>query len=398
MRVAVVTEYYPRAGDPVLGMWAHRQALAAVDAGADVRVIVLYRPIPPMRTPRRELFGATRDALRQPRHTELDGIPVHYVRFVSPQRDRSYGSWGRWATPSLAAALRRLRRDFPFDLVHAHNAVPAGDAVRRSRITTPFVVSVHGSDVFYTAPIAPGGEEPVRATFAAARLVLANSSGTERMASALGAQRTRVVHLGADLPEHMAAPHPRSDGAAAPLVLVTVGHLVARKRHGDVLRAMWALREECPALRYVIVGDGPERPALEQLAATLGVADRVTFTGQLEHEHALEVLRTQADAFVMPSTDEALGVAYLEAMGAGVPAVGCVGEPGPQDIAEAGAGLSLVAPGDIEDLANAIGALARDPAYRHGAGIEARATVAEHFTWDACGAATVAAYEEALRA
>lgn len=398
MRVAVVTEYYPRAGDPVLGVWAHRQAVAAQEAGADVRVIVLYRPIPPMSTPRRQLLGATREALRQPRHTTLDGIPVQYVRFVSPQRDRSYGSWGRWAAPSLAAALRRLRRDFAYDLVHAHNAVPAGDAVRRSRITAPLVVSVHGSDVYYTAPLAPGGEEPVRATFAAARLVLANSSGTERMARALGAQRTRVVHLGADLPEHMTAPHARSDARKAPLTIVTVGHLVARKRHGDVLRAMWALRDDCPELRYVIVGDGPERASLEQLARTLGLAERVTFTGQLEHEQALEAMHTEGDLFAMPSTDEALGVAYLEAMAAGLPAIGCVGEPGPQDIAEAGPGLALVAPGDIEDLAHAIGALARDPAYRHGAGVEARATVAEHFTWDTCGAATVAAYEEALRA
>jgi hypothetical protein len=46
MKVAVVAEFYPRAADPVLGLWAHRQAIAAHDAGADVRVLVLYRPLP----------------------------------------------------------------------------------------------------------------------------------------------------------------------------------------------------------------------------------------------------------------------------------------------------------------------------------------------------------------
>src|SRR6201985_3537672 len=50
MRVVVVAEYYPRASDPVLGVWAHRQALAARDAGADVRVLVLHRPVPPRAT------------------------------------------------------------------------------------------------------------------------------------------------------------------------------------------------------------------------------------------------------------------------------------------------------------------------------------------------------------
>ena len=46
MRVAVVAEYYPRRRDPVLGVWAHRQALAARDAGAEIRVLALERPLP----------------------------------------------------------------------------------------------------------------------------------------------------------------------------------------------------------------------------------------------------------------------------------------------------------------------------------------------------------------
>jgi teichuronic acid biosynthesis glycosyltransferase TuaC len=47
VKVAVVAEFYPRRGDPVLGVWAHRQALAARDAGVDVHVLVLHRLVPP---------------------------------------------------------------------------------------------------------------------------------------------------------------------------------------------------------------------------------------------------------------------------------------------------------------------------------------------------------------
>src|ERR687884_536727 len=92
MRVAIVAEYYPRAHDPVLGIWAHRQAVAARGAGADVRVLVLYRPIPPLSTAPRDLVRQTRRLLRLPRRATLDGIEVEYVRFVSPPRPRSYGS------------------------------------------------------------------------------------------------------------------------------------------------------------------------------------------------------------------------------------------------------------------------------------------------------------------
>jgi teichuronic acid biosynthesis glycosyltransferase TuaC len=386
VRVAVVAEYYPRAHDPVLGVWAHRQALAARDAGADVRVLVLYRPIPPLATPPRAIVPATRRLLAQPRRATLDGIAVEYVRFASPPRPAAYGSWGAWAAPALAIALRRLRRTFPFDLVHAHNAVPAADAVLRSGIAAPLVVSVHGSDVYFAAPRFAAGAAAVRRAFASARLVLANSAGTERRARALGALRTRVVHLGTDLPPHAEAAGPQSPR------LVTVGHLVARKRHADVLRAMALLRERRPDLRYLVIGDGPERPALERLTAELGLGDRVELAGQLDHDEALRRART-ASVFVLPSVDEAFGVAYVEAMAAGVPAIGTRGEPGPEEIAAAGGGIALVGAGDAGDLARTIDALLDNRAARAAA----RATVEAAFTWERCGADTVRAYEDALR-
>ena len=385
MRVAVLSEYYPRAHDPVLGVWAHRQAIAARDAGADVRVLVLYRPVPPLSTPKRELARATRRLLAQPRHATLDGIEVEYVRFVSPPRPRGYGSWGAWAAPAAARALRRLRRDFPFDLVHAHNAVPAGDAGLRARTGVPLVVSVHGSDVFFAAPQFEAGRAAVRRTFAGARLVLANSAGIEQATRALGARHTRVVHLGTDLPP--LGPPPAGEA------LGTVAHLVARKRHADVLRAMALLRDRRPALRYVVIGDGPERPALERLAGELGVEGRVEFAGALPHREALRRAR-DASLFVMPSVDEAFGVAYVEAMAGGVPAVGTRGEPGPEEIAAAGGGIVLVEAGDVAGLAREIDAVLGD---RAAAGAAARETVERAFTWERCGVETVRAYEDALR-
>ena len=361
MKVAVVAEFYPREEDPVLGVWAHRQALAARDAGADVRVFVLHRLVPPKGD-----FG-TRSLvrkLRQPRHAELDGLEVEYVPYVSPPRSRWYGSWGAWAARPLARALRR----HAFDLIHAHNAVPAADAALRARLGQRVVVSVHGGDVFFTAARWP---TPVRRAFERSRLVLANSEGVAQRARALGARDVRVVHLGADVPETVTA------GTG----VVTVGHLVARKRHADVIRAL------PPGVTYDVVGDGPERAALEAMAD-----ERVTFHGQLEPARALEVAGRRG-VFAMPSVDEALGVAYLEAMAAGLPAIGCAGEPGPEEIARAGEGMVLVPPGDVEALRAAIEECLAAP----NLGAKARRTVEQHFTWERCGEATVAAYEEALR-
>jgi teichuronic acid biosynthesis glycosyltransferase TuaC len=383
VKVLVVAEFYPSERDPVLGLWAHRQAVAARDAGAEVEVVVLHRLVPPRASLRdRRALTELGRRLREPRVQEREGLRVTYVPFVSPPRERAYARWGSWAAPPLAATMRLLRRRFPFDLVHAHNGVPTGDAVLRSHLRAPLVVSVHGPDVLYVPQRVPGGEEAVRRTLGSARLTLANSQGIAEMARRHGAEDVRVVHLGTDLPGETIKRHD---------TLVTVAHLIARKRHADVIRALWLLRDRGPRLRYLIIGDGPERGALEQLARELDVD--VEFAGQLEHAAALEAAR-RCSLFVMPSTDEAFGVAYIEAMAAGVPAIGSLGEPGPREI---GDGLVLVPPGDVEALAAQILELLAEPTYLHELGHQARDTVARGFTWAASGASTVAAYEDALR-
>jgi teichuronic acid biosynthesis glycosyltransferase TuaC len=388
MRVAIVAEYYPRAHDPVLGIWAHRQAIAAAASGADVHVLVLHRPVPPKAALRARDRRALAAPIRQPLRASLDGLPVTYVPFVAPPRPRSYGSWGRWAAPSLAVALRRVRRAFPYDLVHAHYAAPAGDAVRRAAARRPLVVSVHGGDLLAVAHQSAAGERAVRGALRHAALVLANSAGMEARARALGATRTRIVHLGTDLPP---------PEAATPGRIVTVAHLIARKRHADVLRALWLLRDAHPDVEWLVVGDGPERPRLERLAAELGLAERVRFAGPLPPADAVREAR-RAAVFVLPSVDEAFGVAYIEAMAGGVPAIGCRGEDGPEEIAASGGGIRLVAPGDPEELARELDALLTRDEWRHELGEAARATVEAAFTWEECGRATVEAYEQALRA
>jgi teichuronic acid biosynthesis glycosyltransferase TuaC len=398
VKVLVVAEFYPSRRDPVLGIWAHRQALAARAAGAEVQVLVLHRLVPPraaLASGPAEAASALAKLLREPRTQVRDGLHVTYVPYVSPARGRSYAAWGAWAAPALGLALRRIRRSFPFEIVHAHNAVPAGDAVRRvggprSR-RAPLVISVHGGDVLYTAPRSSAGAAAVQRTLGEARLVLANSQGIAELSRERGARETRVVHLGAEVPP--AARPARREG---PPALVTVAHLIARKRHADVLRALAVLGPRHPTLRYAIVGEGPERTALEGLAVRLGVADRVDFHGQLSPAEAIEQAR-RCTLFVMPSTEEAFGVAYVEAMAGGVPAIGCRGEPGPEEIAAAGDGLVLVPPGDIERLTQRIDELLSDPHRLREIRQRARATVAAHFTWESCGRQTLAAYEYASR-
>jgi glycosyltransferase involved in cell wall biosynthesis len=384
MRVAVVAEFYPRAHDPVLGVWAHRQACAARDAGADVSVFVLHRIVPPASA---FSAGQFRRLVAQSHHATLDGVPVTYIRYISPPRSRGYATWGAWTAPALRRALGRAanRAHAGFDLIHAHNAVPTGDAALRAAPGPPLIVSVHGGDVLWTVDRVPHGAEVVTRTLRQADLVLANSHGIAELSRRYGAARADVLHLGTDVPDAIPERSP------TPL-LVTVGHLVARKCHADVIEALALLP---PAVRYRIIGDGPERAALVALARQCGVGDRVEFTGQLDPEAAVHAAR-EGWLFVMPSTEEAFGVAYIEAMAAGIPAIGATGEPGPAEIGAAGGGIELVPPRDPRALAAMISHLLSDPQRLAALGADARRTVETEFTWEACGRRTLDAYRAVI--
>ena len=382
----MVAEYYPRRRDPVLGIWAHRQALAARDAGADVKVLVLERPVPPAAALRRpwRLPGAVAGIARQPARDELDGIDVRYVRFVAGDRKKTYAAWHERAAGPLGAALAELNDEWPVDLVHAHYALPAGGAslpfVRERGL--PLVVSIHGGDVVGPLLQTAEARTAVGDVLKASAEVLCNSRATlERVAGVMGErERLRVVYLGASPPADPPPKRPRS-------TVATLAHVIPRKRHADVLEAL----QRMDGVDWLVIGDGPELRALKRAVAELGLAERVEFTGQLEPDEALRRLAS-AHVMALPSEDEAFGVAYIEALACGVPAIGLETEGGPAEIAALGPGMLLVPPRDPTALSAAIHAALADselPA-------RARRTAAEFFSWERCGQDTVAAYRDAL--
>ncbi len=395
LRVAIVAEYYPRPAAPSLGIWAHRQAMAVRDRGIEVSVLALERPLPPLSALRsaKLLRQWAAAAHAQPRKAQLDGIDVRYVRFVSPPRPTSYASWGRWAARPLGRALSDLRRRWSFDLVHTHYAIPAGDATLRwmssEPTSSPSVVSVHGGDISFAAARSGAGHRRVCEVLGSVSAVAANSEYTRQGIVDLTGdlEHLEIVHLGADIPAALPAKHERP-------TLVTVATLEARKNQASVIRALAALAGTHPDLRYVVVGAGRDRDELGRLAGTLGVSDRVAFLGSLTHERAMDQL-ARCHIHVLPSADEPFGVAHIEAMAAGVPAIAGAGT-GAEDIARAGGGITLVPPGDESALARSIGVWISDSAARERAGRVARQTIEADFTWDRCGEQTERLYRSVL--
>jgi glycosyltransferase involved in cell wall biosynthesis len=140
-------------------------------------------------------------------------------------------------------------------------------------------------------------------------------------------------------------------------VLISVGRLAPEKNWDTLLRAFAKLHQEHPGARLVLIGDGAAKQSLEALAAELGVADRVVFTGALPFHEVPRYLKA-ADVFAFASVTETQGLVTIEAMAAGLPVVAVDG-PGTRDIVENGKQGFLVE-NDPEALAKGLNKLLAD--------------------------------------
>jgi glycosyltransferase involved in cell wall biosynthesis len=168
--------------------------------------------------------------------------------------------------------------------------------------------------------------------------------------------------------------------------LVAVGALETRKGHAVLLDALAALRD--PRVRLLCAGEGGERDALVARTAALGLGDVVDWLGRVDD---VAGVLAAADVAVMPSRQEGLGVAVLEAMAAGLPVIASRVGGLPEAVVDRETGL-LVPPADTETLAAAIARLAADAAARARLGAAGARRVRERFTMAGMAAKTLDVY------
>jgi glycosyltransferase involved in cell wall biosynthesis len=288
-------------------------------------------------------------------------------------------------TFSLAAPryFRRHLAGQPWDVVVEDlNKVPlfAPYWVRR-----PLVLLVHhlfGATAFReaSAPFAAATwllERPIPLVYRGLPAqAVSESTADDLAARGLRRQDIRVIHNGVDLA--FFSPDPHLARLAGPTFLY-VGRLKRYKRIDLAVQAVALLRDRGVRARLLVAGRGDEEPRLRAQVEALGIADRVSFEGFVTEDRKRELLRT-CWATVLPSPKEGWGITNIEAAACGTPAV-CADSPGLRESVIDGETGRLVPYGDASRLADALGALAADPAEVARLGAAAR-RFAEGFSWD----------------
>lgn len=311
---------------------------------------------------------------------------AEWIRYPAWPGNAGLASTGRLLFWRLRKRVQALHHRNPIHVLHAHAALPCGEAARLlgRELGIPFVVSVHGLDAYLTEQIsgAPGQRCALvceRVYRDAARVVCISEQVREQViAGSPGLRTAGVIYNGVD---PVVFCPPRNPCSGDP-VLASVGSLIPIKGHDVTLRAMSELSTEFPKLRARIVGEGIELARLRSLARELGVSDRVEFLGRRTRAEVAELLRA-SDIFVLPSRYEGLGVAYLEAMASGLPVIAYRGQGIQEVIRHNDTGLLMVertAEGAPRALAAILRTLLKNPEIRETMGKAARQAVISGYT------------------
>ncbi|HVJ33101.1 MAG TPA: glycosyltransferase family 4 protein [Terriglobia bacterium] len=324
-----------------------------------------------------------------PRDEELHGYRVIRIPTLRRRKDRC--SVFEMIIFMLSAAIFAIpiARKTHAQVTIAFFSIPCGPIayLLKRFLGIHYIVSLRGGDV-------PGylGEELAffhRLTAPLTRLiwrnasdVVANSEGLQQLARrALPEADIAVVPNGVDFVKFL----PGTDCIRPTLSLLFVGRLHMQKGLDTLLQALYRLPPEYRNYRLIIVGDGPERDPLTQLAAALQLTAQIDFLGWVDREHIPGVY-ADADAFVFPSRDEGMPNAVLEAMAAGLPIVATRISGSEELVTSQGNGF-LVAVDDIPALTEALRQVIIDPALRRRMGEASRRRVEQDYSWQATAAA-----------
>ena len=395
MKVLVLSHMYPSTFNEVAGIFVHEQVKALIEKGVEVRVV---SPTPWSPFPINRLKRKWRKYYQIPYYYEWEGVNVFYPRHLAFPRALFFANSGKMMHSWIVRMIKNIYEEFPFDIIHAHVALPDGyaGALLASELKLPLVVTIHGQDLLYTINRNDCCRRALGFVFEFASRVILVSNKLKRLAEDFFGcpEKLTMIPNGVNL-KKVSNPKHEITERSRETILLSASYLIPRKAIDYNIMAVGRICNKYPLLRYLIIGDGPMENRLKEMTTSLGLSDNVKFLGRQPHDCVMQYM-ANCDIFTLPSWDEAFGVVYVEAMAHGKPVIGCRSE-GIEDFVEHGKTGMLVKPRDVDSLVEALDFLLSHPEEAKAMGERGRKLVLENYTWEKNAEKTIAVYEEVLR-
>lgn len=346
------------------------------------------------------------------------GHEVHFISYASPFRLRGFAERVYFHEVDTAISHYPLFDHFPYtlslaskqyevvrreglDLLHVHYAIPhattawlAREMLKDER-DLPVITTLHGTDITLVGQEASFHQITKFSIERSTEVTAVSNFLRDETYRTFGCVNcnVRVIPNFVNLEEYRPNPAARREAfaPAGDKVITHISNFREVKRVRDVVRIFARIRKAMPAT-LVMVGDGPERSDAEKEAEQLGVTDSVSFLGRLDR---VATILQASDLFLLPSQTESFGLAALEAMACGAPAVASRAGGLPEVITDGETGI-LEPPGSAEAMGRRAVELLRDPA-RLTAMREAAIAHASEFSADRIVPMYEALYDEATR-
>lgn len=395
MKVLVLSHMYPSTSNEVLGIFVHDQTKALIRKGVEVKVV---SPVPWTPFPLPYLRSKWRGYSQVPLQSEWEGVDAYHPRYLTFPKAWFFASSGQRMYYGIRRLVEGLYRTFPFDLIHAHVALPDGyaAAILTRRFRKPVVITIHGQDLQHTIAKSAACAKAVEYAIVSSSRVILVSNKLRRIAGERldHTDKLTVIPNGVDPQKLYRGESTLTRRYKETRVILSVSNLVETKGLDINLKALERLAGKYKDLRYVVIGEGSEKKRLIQISLDSGVRPYVEFAGQQPHDKVMEYM-AGCHLFSLPSWSEGFGIVYLEAMANGKPVIGCQGE-GIVDFVEHGKTGLLVKPKDVDSLVEALDYLLSHPGEAKAMGDRARRLVLEDYTWEKNAEKTIAVYEEVL--
>jgi glycosyltransferase involved in cell wall biosynthesis len=392
VKVLILSRNYPNAVMPRAGIWVEG-LVRALDRICDLRVVSPLPYCPPL--PRFVAQSRLRDI---PRRDRIHGIDVRYPRFAAGPGYSLHNYEADTYFWGARGEVDRLRREFPFDLIHAHFSYPDGVAAARlaRRYGVPLLITEHAPWLPWMEQYPRVRRQAVWASRQCAFHMGVSQYVRDTITRFTGpAENLRVVPVGVDGATFRPEP---GGGAPDPNLIVYAGRIHPIKGVDVLLQAMLQVVARRPEARLILVGGGSffrgyrlREERLRAMAAELGLGRHAEFIGERPPDKVARLMG-QSAVVVLPSRAESFGAVLVEALACGTPVVAtrCGGS---EDIVTERVGL-LIDKECPDVLAAAIERVLDrrsdyDPA-------ELRAHALDNFSWDGIARRTLDLYGAAL--